>query len=170
MGWGRERRVVKEVGREGIEKEEEVKSSSSVMTFVTISHHLYLTFCLITLQQMALPLRNPILGPTSSSLFEPKCLSFLNTSLKRREPLTLRKWVVQGRTSCYGTYFYLPTYKLQNKKKVFLYSIRNPDQNIRQQLNSKSIIAYIHCKQLYSVYTLFFGQFTQYQHHNTEKR
>ena len=39
------------VGREGIEKEEEeVKSSSSVMTFVTISHHLYLTFCLITLQ------------------------------------------------------------------------------------------------------------------------
>ena len=29
---------------EAIDEKEEVKSSSSVMTFVTISHHLYLTF------------------------------------------------------------------------------------------------------------------------------
>ena len=44
MSWGREGEEGSKVGREGIEKEEEVKSSSSVMTFVTISHHLYLTF------------------------------------------------------------------------------------------------------------------------------
>ena len=116
------------VGREGIEKME-VKSSSSV-SHDLCNHFSSPLFNLLSDNPSVdgpLPLRNPILGPTSSSLFEPKCLSFLNTSLKRREPLTLRKWVVQGRTSCYGTYFYLPTYKLQNKKKVFLYSIRNPD-------------------------------------------